>query len=313
MTIIAEAKQLSKWYGQVLGCSNIDWKCEGGIIGLLGPNGAGKSTFMKMLAGLIAPSRGTLEVCGGSPFHSAEVRRQIGYAPEHENTFDQLTALELVTVLGQLAGIASHRAGAAAREALVATGLEAAMNRQVKGFSKGMKQRTKLAGAMVHAPKFLLLDEPLTGVDPMARIDILNQVRALAAAGATVVVSTHVLTEIEALTNRILVLYQGQVLAEGDIGAIRQLIDKRPHRIRLECREPRTVAALFASAPHVVRLQFEAGAVLVETRDPNACYDLFGQAIAEHGLDVSSLTSLDNNLAAVFEYLTAGRTSSAEN
>lgn len=309
---IARAQDVSKWYGQILGCSNISWRCEGGIVGLLGPNGAGKSTFIKMLAGLIAPSRGTLEVCGGSPFDSTEIRRMIGYAPEHENTFEELTALELVTAMARLAGVATLHAGSRAKDALATMGLQAAMHRRVGGFSKGMKQRAKLAGAMVHEPRFLLLDEPLTGVDAMARLDILAQVRRLAAAGTTVVVSTHVLSEIEALTQQILVLHQGQVLAEGDTHAIRQLIDKRPHRIRLMCDEPRRVAALFASAPHVVRLQLEPTALLVETRDPNACYDLIGQAITEHNLDVTALSSLDNNLAAVFEYLTAGRASAAE-
>ncbi|MFN0250759.1 MAG: ABC transporter ATP-binding protein [Kofleriaceae bacterium] len=303
---VVKADRASKWYGHVLGISDVSWELRGGIVGLLGPNGAGKSTLMKLMAGLITPSRGTVTVFGERPFDTVDVRRRIGYAPEHEKTWDELTALELVTAMARLAGVPARRAGTAAEHALAAMGMTDAMRRRVRGFSKGMRQRTKLATAIAHDPDVLLLDEPLTGVDPIARVDIVSRIRALATAGKTIVVSSHVLYEIEALTSEIVVIHRGQVLAEGNVYEIRRLIDRHPHRIRIECDQPRTIAAALATADHVARLAFERGAVLVETRDPDRCYDQLASAILEHGVTVTELASPDNNLGSVFEYLTTG-------
>jgi len=294
----------SKWYGHVLGISDVSWKLGAGIVGLLGPNGAGKSTLMKLMAGLLTPSRGSLTVFGADPFDDVAVRRRIGYAPEHEKTWDELTALELVTVMAKLAGVPGDRAGKAAETAIDAMGMTEAMHRRVRGFSKGMRQRTKLATAIAHDPDFLLLDEPLTGVDPIARIDIIARIRALADAGKTIVVSSHVLYEIEALTSEIVVIYRGQVLAEGNVYEIRKLIDQHPHRIRIECDQPRVVAASLAMADHVARIVFERQGVLIETRDPDRCYDQIAATVIDSGVHVSALSSPDNNLGAVFEYLT---------
>ncbi|MGE5183675.1 MAG: ABC transporter ATP-binding protein [Acidobacteriota bacterium] len=304
---VVTAERCSKWYGHVLGVSDVTWHCKGGIVGLLGPNGAGKSTLIKMMAGLLRPSRGELKVFGESPFADASVRARIGYAPEHEKTYDDLTALELVTVMAELAGVPRERAAAAAERAIDQMGMTDAMHRRVKGFSKGMRQRTKLATAIAHDPDFLLLDEPLTGVDPVARVDIVERIRALGDAGKTIVVSSHVLYEIEALTSEIVVIYRGQVLAEGNVYEIRKLIDRHPHRIRVECDAPRAIAAALAGADHVARLAFERGAVLIETRDPDRCYDQLADAVLAANIAVRALTSPDNNLGAVFDYLTGGR------
>jgi len=301
---VVVADRCSKWYGHVLGVSDVSWTLSGGIVGLLGPNGAGKSTLIKMMAGLLQPSRGALTVYGASPFHDPAVRRRIGYAPEHDQTWDELSALELVTAMARLSGVAASRADRAARDAIEQVGMTSAMYRRVRGFSKGMRQRTKLATAIAHDPDFLLLDEPLTGVDPMARIDIVARIKQLGAAGKTVVVSSHVLYEIEALTSDILVIYRGQVLAEGNVYEIRQLIDRHPHRIRVECDRPHAVAAVLAGDDHVARLSFERGALVVETRDPDRCYDRIAGAVLDAGVAVSALSSPDNNLGAVFEYLT---------
>jgi ABC-2 type transport system ATP-binding protein len=303
---VVAAEGCSKWYGHVLGISDVTWHLRGGIVGLLGPNGAGKSTLMKMMAGLLRPSRGTLSVFGGSPFDDVAVRRRIGYAPEHEKTWDELTALELVTAMAGLAGVPGGRAREAAEEALALVGMTSAMHRRVRGFSKGMRQRTKLATAIAHDPDLLLLDEPLTGVDPVARIDIVERIRALGDRGKTIVVSSHVLYEIEALTSEIVVIYRGQVLAEGNIYEIRKLIDRHPHRIRIECDRPRVVAAALSAAEHVSRIVFERGGLLLETRDPDRCYDEIAAAVLASGVTVSELGSSDNNLGAVFEYLTGG-------
>jgi ABC-2 type transport system ATP-binding protein len=304
-TVVA-ALGCSKWYGDVLGVSDITWRLRGGIIGLLGPNGAGKSTLMKMMAGLLRPSRGSLTVFGTSPFDDVAVRRRIGYAPEHEKTWDELTALELVTAMTRLAGVPAGRARAAAEAAIEQMGMTGAMHRRVRGFSKGMRQRTKLATAIAHDPDLLLLDEPLTGVDPMARIDIVDRIRALGERGKTIVVSSHVLYEIEALTSEIVVIYRGQVLAEGNIYEIRRLIDRHPHRIRIECDRPRAVAAALSASEHVSRIVFERSGLLLETRDPDRCYDEIAAAVLANSVTVTELGSPDNNLGAVFDYLTGG-------
>jgi len=301
---VVVADKCSKWYGHVLGVSDVSWALRGGIVGLLGPNGAGKSTLIKMMGGLLRPSRGTLTVFGESPFDSVEVRRRIGYAPEHEKTWDELTALELVTAMAKLAGVPSGQARTRADAALAQMGMDYAKHRRVKGFSKGMRQRTKLATAIAHDPDFLLLDEPLTGVDPKARIEIVEQIKKLGEAGKTIVISSHVLYEIEALTSDIVVIYRGQILAEGNVYEIRKLIDRHPHRIRVECDKPRTIASALAGQDHVARIIFERGAVLVETRDPDRCYEQIGETVLASDIAVSTLTSPDNNLGAVFEYLT---------
>jgi ABC-2 type transport system ATP-binding protein len=300
--VVAEA--CSKWYGHVLGVSDVSWRLRGGVVGLLGPNGAGKSTLIKMMAGLLRPSRGSLSVFGASPFTDTAVRRRIGYAPEHDKTWDDLTALELVEAMARLAGVPGARARGAAELALAQMGMTDAMHRRVAGFSKGMRQRTKLATAIAHDPDLLLLDEPLTGVDPVARVDIVERIRRLGEAGKTIVVSSHVLYEIEALTSEIVVIYRGQVLAEGNVYEIRKLIDRHPHRIRIECDQPRVVAAALASSDHVARIVFERQGVLIETRDPDRCYDELAAAVLASGVTVSALSSPDNNLGAVFEYLT---------
>jgi ABC-2 type transport system ATP-binding protein len=167
-----------------------------------------------------------------------------------------------------------------------------------------MRQRTKLATAIAHDPDFLLLDEPLTGVDPIARVDIVERIKQLGAAGKTVVVSSHVLYEIEALTSDILVIYRGQVLAEGNVYEIRKLIDRHPHRIRVECDQPRAIAAAVSREDHVARITFERGGLVIETRDPDRCYDLIASSVLANGITVGALSSPDNNLGAVFQYLT---------
>jgi ABC-2 type transport system ATP-binding protein len=305
---IVDISGCSKWYGHVLGVSEVSWKVRrGAVVGLLGPNGAGKSTLMKMMVGLLRPSRGQVTVFGEQPFQAPSARARIGYCPEHENLYDELSALEMVRFMAELSGVPRGRAKAEAARALDEMGMKEAQDRRVKGFSKGMKQRTKLAACLVHSPELLVLDEPLTGVDPMARAEIVDRIRATAARGVTVVVSSHVLYEIEAMTEEIIVIYRGQVLAEGNVYEIRKLIDKHPHRIRVECDRPREVGSHLAAADHVVRIGFERNAVVVETADPDRCYDQISEVVVAQNIAVRGLTSPDNNLGAVFEYLTGGR------
>jgi ABC-2 type transport system ATP-binding protein len=303
---IIRAERCSKWYGPVLGISDITWETSAGVVGLLGPNGAGKSTLMKLLTGLLAPSRGTLEVFGDVPWKSLETRSRIGYCPEHEQAYDELTALEFVRVMAELSGVERSRSRLAATDALERMGMTEAMNRQMGGFSKGMRQRTKLAQCLAHDPDLLVLDEPMTGVDPVARAEVAQLIRDLGEAGKTVVISSHVLYEIEAITEEIVLIYRGQVLAEGNVYEIRSLIDTRPHNIRIECSDPRRLASAVSIEDHIAHVHFERDACVVETTDPDRCYDLIAETAIESGIAVREMTSPDNNLGAVFEYLTGG-------
>ncbi len=312
MAPAVEVSGCSKWYGQVLGISDVTWSADGGIIGLLGPNGAGKSTLMKLLAGLLRPSRGACRVHGRNTFAVPAARTRLGYCPEHDGVYDDLSALEFVAAMAQLSGMSRADATPAAKRALAAMGMTYAQDRRLRGFSKGMRQRTKLAQTIVHDPDVILLDEPLTGVDPVARRQIIDAVRSMGDGGKTVIVSSHVLHEIQALTDEILVIYRGQILAEGNVFAIRGLIDKHPHRIRVECDEPRRIAAGVAGADHVARLTFEDRAVVIETRDPDKCYDLISRVVMDEDLPIQALTSPDNNLGAVFDYLTGRNEGAAE-
>jgi ABC-2 type transport system ATP-binding protein len=298
------AVKLSKSYGQVLGLQEVTLALRG-VVGLLGPNGAGKSTLMKLVAGLLRPSRGRALLFGQPVIDRVEIRRRLGYAPEHEGTYGELSALEFVSFMAELSGVPRGKARERARATLVDLGLEDALDRRLHGFSKGMRQRTKLASALVHDPDVILLDEPLTGCDPLARARIIARIRQLAAAGKTVVISSHVLYEVEALTQEIVLMHRGRVLAEGNVYKIRELIDKHPHRVRVVCDRPRELAARVLAAEHVVRVQFEDGAVEIETRQPDALYEALPRIVVEAGLSVRALGSPDDNMQAVFEYLTA--------
>lgn len=304
-TPVIAAERLSKWYGPVLGVNEINWSVEGGIVGLLGPNGAGKSTFMKMVVGLMRPSRGSIRIFGADPFRDREARARLAYCPEHEQVYPELSAVEFVTAMAKLSGVAKPRE--AAEKALVDMGLEKAMGRKVVGFSKGMRQRAKLATCLVHDPDLIVLDEPLTGIDPLERRRIVERIKLLAQEGKTVLISSHVLYEIEAITQEIMVIYRGQVLAEGNLREIRKLIDKHPHRIRVECSAPRELAQKVSAASHISNIAFERDDVTFETQDPDDCYNLIAKVCLEKEIRLRSMSSPDNNLGAVFDYLTGDR------
>jgi ABC-2 type transport system ATP-binding protein len=301
---IVSAEHVSKWYGQVIGLNDVSVGVPPGITGLLGPNGAGKSTFMKLITGQLKPSKGVVKVLGEPIWGNPHLYFEIGFCPEQDSFYERMTGLEWVTALVRLNGLSDKDADAAAKRALTAVDLMDAANKKIGAYSKGMRQRVKLAQAIVHDPALLILDEPLAGMDPLARRRTIRMIREWARSGKSVIVSSHILHEVESMTGNILLINNGRILAEGDVHQIRELIDEHPHTVSVRAQEPRALAREFLSFGDVRSLKFEEGAVIVETGKPDMFYARLTEMAAsgQYG-SIDEVTSPDDNLAAVFQYL----------
>jgi ABC-2 type transport system ATP-binding protein len=303
VSVIA-AEHLSKWYGQVIGLNDVTLTVPSGITGLLGPNGAGKSTFMKLITGQLKPSQGTILVLGERIWRNPALYRQIGFCPEQDAFYERMTGLEWLAALVRLNGAGDREANEMARKALEQVELTDAMHKKIGAYSKGMRQRVKLAQAIAHAPELLILDEPLSGMDPIARRKTIRLIQDWGKAGRSVIVSSHILHEIESMTSNILLINQGRILAEGNVHQIRDLIDEHPHTVYIKADQPRALAREFLSDSDVLSLRFESDAVVVQTARPDAFYArLTAMAASGDVGPVHEVTSPDDNLQAVFEYL----------
>ena len=305
-TPVVTAEHVSKWYGQVIGLNDVNVTVPPGITGLLGPNGAGKSTFMKLITGQLKPSKGAVKVLGEAIWRNPHLYFQIGFCPEQDAFYERMTGLEWVRALVRLNGLSEKEADDAARKALTAVDLMEAADKKIGAYSKGMRQRVKMAQALVHDPQLLILDEPLSGMDPIGRRKTIRLIRDWGRAGKSVIVSSHILHEIESMTSNILLINNGRILAEGDVHQIRELIDEHPHTVYVRAEDPRRIAREFinATTDDVRSLKFEPGAVVVETGKPDAFYARLTEIAAsgEFGA-IDEVTSPDDNLQAVFQYL----------
>jgi ABC-2 type transport system ATP-binding protein len=288
----------------VIGLNDVTLTVPPGITGLLGPNGAGKSTFMKLITGQLKPSKGSVQVLGEPIWRNPHLFFQIGFCPEQDAFYDRMTGLEWVKALVRLNGLGDTESADAARRALTAVDLMDAADKKIGAYSKGMRQRVKLAQAIVHDPALLILDEPLSGMDPLARRRSIRLIREWARAGKSIIVSSHILHEIESMTNNILLINNGRILAEGDVHHIRDLIDEHPHTVYVRADDPRRLAREFLARDDVMSLKFEPGAVVVQTGKPDAFYARLTEMAAsgEFGT-IDEVTSPDDNLQAVFQYL----------
>ena len=303
-TPIITADHVSKWYGQVIGLNDVSVSVPSGVTGLLGPNGAGKSTFMKLITGQLRPSKGGVTVLGEPIWRNPHLFFQIGFCPEQDAFYDRMTGLEWVRALVRLNGLGDAEATEAARRALGIVDLLDAADKKIGAYSKGMRQRVKLAQSIVHDPQLLILDEPLGGMDPIARRKTIRLIREWARAGKSVVVSSHILHEIESMTSNILLINNGRILAEGDVHHIRDLIDEHPHTVYVRAADPRRLARQFLERDDVLSLKFEPDAVVVETGKPDAFYArLTDMASSGEFGAIDEVTSPDDNLQAVFQYL----------
>jgi ABC-2 type transport system ATP-binding protein len=301
---IVAADHLSKWYGQVIGLNDVSVSVPAGITGLLGPNGAGKSTFMKLITGQLKPSKGQVTVLGEPIWRNPALYFRMGFCPEQDAFYERMTGLEWVRALVRLNGYSDAEAGQAAERALTTVDLMDVANKKIGAYSKGMRQRVKLAQAIVHDPEVLILDEPLTGMDPLGRRKTMKMIREWARQGKSVLVSSHILHEVELMTPNILLINNGRILAEGNVHQIRDLIDEHPHTVYIRAADPRGLAREFLTHDDVLSMRFETGAVVVETAKPDAFYARLTDMVAEggHGM-VEEVTSPDDNLQAVFKFL----------
>jgi ABC-2 type transport system ATP-binding protein len=302
--VIVSAVHLSKWYGQVIGLNDVSLTVPPGITGLLGPNGAGKSTFMKLITGQLKPSQGSITVLGQPVWQNPGLYFRMGFCPEQDAFYDSMTGLEWVTALVRLNGVTDAEAARLAGLALETVDLTAAADKKIGAYSKGMRQRIKLAQAVAHDPELLILDEPLSGMDPIARRKTIRLIKDWSRAGRSVIVSSHILHEIESMTSNILLINQGRILAEGNVHQIRDLIDTHPHTVHITAEQPRALAREFLTHDDVISLRFEEAAVVVQTARPDAFYARLTSMAASGDLGaIHEVTSPDDNLQAVFQYL----------
>jgi len=302
--VLVESDHLSKWYGQVIGLNDVTVTVPRGITGLLGPNGAGKSTFMKLITGQLKPSKGSIRVLGEPIWGNPKLFFRIGFCPEQDAFYERMTGLEWVTALVRLNGYSEAEATAAANDALDKVELLPAAGKKIGAYSKGMRQRVKLAQALVHDPELLILDEPLTGMDPLMRRKTIRLIKDWARAGKSILVSSHILHEIESMTSNILLINNGRILAEGNVHQIRDLIDEHPHTVYIRAADPRALARRFLADDDVLSLKFEEGAIVVQTGKPDVFYTrLTALAASGEAGAVDEVASPDDNLAAVFQYL----------
>ncbi len=305
MKPIVETKNLSKWYGNVLGLSDVTLQIEPGITGILGPNGAGKSTFLKLITGQIKPNIGTARIKGQKIRNNYHLFSIIGFCPEQDFFYDEMTGLQFVTSLLKLHHFSESEVETRAQKALEIVELVEDKDRVIRSYSRGMRQRLKFAQAIAHDPEIIVLDEPLSGLDPLGRRKIIHLIKSYKGEGRTIIVSSHVLPEIEAMTKRIILIHQGNIFAQGDIHYIRDLIDTHPHIISIKCSNARQLASKFIQQDYVLKVHFSSSndSLLIETNNRDKLFSLLPSLFIENKIEVDEITSPDDNLQAVFDYL----------
>ena len=308
-------ENVSKFYGEVLGVNRIDLEIGPGITALVGPNGSGKSTLMNLMAGLLAPSEGRVEVLGLEPTASPErLFREVGYCTQFEGFPRGMTGWDFVHLYLRLHGLEADEAAARARRAIERVGMADSAGRRIAGYSKGMKQRIKLAQAIAHQPRVLILDEPLNGLDPLARAEALELFRAEAAAGRLVLLSSHVLHEVDELSDRVVLVHAGYVVAEGAIETVRdEMATERPIQVLVRCDRPSALAARLFSEDHVVEAQLDADRAGLRVRTENAerFYLLINRLAAEGEIEVEQVLPVDDDVQSVYRYLISGQAQGA--
>ncbi|MGI6455010.1 MAG: ABC transporter ATP-binding protein [bacterium] len=304
MAIIA-IHNLSKWYGEVIGVSHVTCEIHPGVTGLLGPNGAGKTTFFKLISGLIRADTGSIAVDGQPVWNNPSIFQTIGYCPSIEKIYETMTGLEFLMYMARLNGMSRSAARARALECLEQMDLSHAVNKSIGAYSKGMRQRVKFAQALIHDPEVLYFDEPLSGMDPIGRLKSVELIRRLGQEGRTILVSSHILEEVEDMTHQIMLLNNGMLLAEGDVLEIRELLEEQPRHVQIQTPDRRLLSNLLVQFPEVQTISFgdEPDLLIVMTTEADSFYPRLNQIVLEKKIPIHEVVTLDDNLQSVFDYL----------
>ncbi len=298
-------ERVTKFYGPVIGVNNISCRLGPGITGLFGANGAGKSTMLNLAAGQLRPSSGEVRL-GDAHAWSTRAKHHLGYSPDINSFYEEMTGREFLTTMARLYGHTAAAARQRADEAIHQVGMSGRIDRRIGGYSHGMRQRVKLAQALVNDPAVLLLDEPLNGIDPGGRHEISELLLELAERGKTIVVSSHLLAEVEQLTDSILLIGRGRIVASGTIQEIRALIQDRPFTIQVAAEPTRPLAALLVETPEVLSVEIRGDVLLARTRQPTQFLAHLGELAASGRVNVRQMQVLDAGADAVFDYLEQG-------
>ncbi len=299
--------RVSKSYGRINAVTSISLGLSGGVTGILGMNGAGKSTLFKLMMGKIRPSSGAIRLFGEDPWKNTAPYSRVGFVPEHEKLHDWMTAFDFVTTFARLHGLTREEAEIEAKRVLKFVSLDDVMHKQIGQYSKGMRQRVKIAHALVNDPELIILDEPLQGCDPLARTTIMNVIKELGAMGRTVLVSSHILGEIERITEQIVILHRGRILALGNSHAIREMLDQHPHKIVLKCENPRDVAKHVIEIEQITGMSFvENKELILETNNLGDVHKQLPNLIVNSGFNVTGIDNPDDDLKSILTYLTGG-------
>lgn len=306
-----ELSRASRWYGQVIGLNDVSCVVGPGLTALLGPNGAGKSTLLKLITGQLRPTTGRVTLLGEPPFANGRVLGRLGYCPEIDNFYEEMTGREFVTQMAQLSGLGGATLTSRVNDSIARVGMSDRCDRKLGGYSKGMRQRIKVAQGIVHDPQVLILDEPLNGLDPMGRREMSDLMTDFAAQGRCVLISSHVLYEVEQLTDNILLMQRGRLLAQGSVGGIRDLMDRHPHHVQItvapdSAGDARALARDLLALPSVLGVRFDpvdAHRLDIETAIPDQFYRDFAETVLQRGDTIESFDAPDNNLETVLRYL----------
>lgn len=296
---------VSKFYGEILGVNRVNLQIAPGITSLVGPNGAGKSTLMNLMTGLLRPTRGNISLLGIPTDQPERLFRKVGYCTQFDSFPRGLTGREFLTSFLLVHGFDRKRANDLAQIALEHVNLVEAGDRKVAAYSKGMRQRIRLAQAIAHEPVVLILDEPLNGLDPMVRAETIALFRKLASEGLHLIISSHILHEVDMMSDRVVLLNNGYIVAEGNIHGVRDEMEEHPMQILIRCDQPAKLAAYVFAQNHVVeaRLHEDKGGLFVKTRDADGFYLLLNRAVAAGEVNIESVAPMDDDLSAVYQYL----------
>ena len=303
-------EDVSKFYGEILGVNRVNLSIAHGITSLVGPNGAGKTTLMNLMTGLLRPTRGQISILGISPGEPEELFRSVGYCSQFDSFPRGVTGREFINMFLSVHGMAKDEADELTMKALERVNLVAAAEKKVAAYSKGMRQRVRLAQAVAHNPSVLILDEPLNGLDPMARAETIRLFRQLADEGLHLVISSHILHEVDMMSDSVVLLNNGYVVAEGDVRDVRDEMEEHPMQVLVRCDHPTTLAARVFEQDLVVeaRIHEDRGGLFIKTRDADKFYLLLNEVVAEGSVQIESVTPVDDDLSAVYRYLIGSET-----